>query len=257
MTQEERLNFLIEYLLNENEEYKSSKIPESETERKNLFRALMNVRFPQEISSDFLKIQDEYLSIENSKKITDSKNLIPSKLNKKIFLWKGDITTLKIDAIVNAANSSLCGCFIPLHNCIDNAIHTKSGVQLRLCCSKIIQKQNHEEECGKAKITPAFNLPCKFILHTVGPIVQTKLNSNHEKLLESCYKSCLSLAEENKIESLAFCCISTGVFMFPNKRAAEIAVQTVNEFLKTSKIKQVVFNVFKDEDLKIYSKLLG
>lgn len=151
----------------------------------------------------------------------------------------------------------MTGCYQPCHNCIDNCIHTYAGIQLRNYCAVLMEKQGYEEPTGQAKITPGFNLPCDFVIHTVGPIVQGKLTSRHEELLRSCYESCLKIADENNVESIAFCCISTGVFMFPNRRAAEIAVQTVKEYKQTtgSQIK-VVFNVFKDSDREIYKELL-
>ena len=158
---------------------------------------------------------------------------------------------------MNAANSQMCGCFRPLHNCVDNIIHSKAGIELRLCCNDLMQVQGHEEPTGQAKITPAFNLPCKYVVHTVGPIVQGRLQKKHEELLASCYRSCLELAEEHEVKSIAFCCISTGVFMFPNQRAAEIAVETVRNYYKeTGSQMKVVFNVFKDKDSSIYRKLL-
>ena len=174
----------------------------------------------------------------------------------KIYLWKGDITTLKCGAIVNAANSGLTGCYQPCHSCIDNCIHTFAGVRLRYKCAEIMQAQGHEEPTGQAKITPAYNLPCDFVIHTVGPIVNGRLNNEHYMLLESCYKSCLEIAVKNEIKSIAFCCISTGVFGFPQERAAEIAVQTVREFLKNHDI-EVIFNVFTEKDYEIYRRLLG
>ena len=175
----------------------------------------------------------------------------------RLYLWQGDITRLKVDAIVNAANSQMLGCFQPLHNCIDNCIHTYAGIQLRLKCNEIMQAQGHEEETGKAKITPAYNLPCEYVIHTVGPIVQGPLTKKHEELLASCYQSCLDIAEENGVKSIAFCCISTGVFMFPNKRAAEIAVETVKNWLdETGSDMKVVFNVYKDIDYLFYKNLL-
>ena len=174
-----------------------------------------------------------------------------------IALWQGDITTLKVDAIVNAANSGMCGCFSPLHNCIDNIVHSRSGIQLRLYCTDMMRKQGHEEATGKAKITPAFNLPSKYILHTVGPIITGRVTDNDCKLLASCYRSCLELASAYNLESIAFCCISTGVFRFPNELAAEVAVRTVRKYLQTeTSIKKVIFNVFKDLDKEIYTRLL-
>ena len=217
----------------------------------------MNVRMPAPVSNEFLKIQNEYLTIAlNEKGITDFNDLTP--VQGDIYIWQGDITTLRCGAIVNAANSSLLGCFQPLHNCIDNCIHTYSGIQLRNKCNEIMQQQGHQEPTGKAKITPAYNLPCKYVIHTVGPIVNNFLTEEHCELLESCYLSCLETAQKNNVKSIAFCCISTGVFGFPQKEAAEIAVKTVKKFkAKTGSGIKIIFNVFKDEDREIYEKLFG
>lgn len=177
--------------------------------------------------------------------------------DERLFIWQGDITTLKCDAIVNACNSQMLGCFAPLHSCIDNFIHTYAGIELRMEMNEIMTKQGHEEETGKAKITSGYNLPAKYILHTVGPIIEWEVTKEDEKLLASCYKECLKLAADTGVESIAFCCLSTGVFRFPQQRAAEIATATVKEFLeKDNRIKKVIFNVFKDTDLQIYKKLL-
>lgn len=221
------------------------------------FRALVNVRMPKVASTEFLQLQDEYLKDQIRKKgITDIANLSP--IVPDIYLWQGDITTLKCDAIVNAANSQMLGCFCPNHGCIDNAIHTFAGVQLRQECFEIIKAQGYEESTGQAKITNAYNLPCKFILHTVGPIVYGNLTTKHEHLLADCYRSCLALADEKGLKSLAFCCISTGEFHFPNERAAQIAISTVEAYKKQTKSKiKVIFNVFKDKDYEIYERLLG
>lgn len=257
MNQSERRNYLIDSLLEEKKEYKKILLPQSAGEQKALLRSLMNVRMAAPISEVFLQIQDEYLKEETKKKgITDIRVLKP--VEEGIYLWQGDITTLKCDAIVNAANSGMTGCYQPCHNCIDNCIHTYAGIQLRNACAKIMEKQGYEEPTGRAKITPAFNLPCKYVLHTVGPIVQGHLTEEHEELLASCYRSCLELADENDVKSMAFCCISTGVFMFPNERAAEIAVQSVRDYRreKNSGI-EVIFNVWKDVDYEIYRELLG
>ena len=190
------------------------------------------------------------------KGITELSNLTP--VQEGIYLWQGDITTLSCDAIVNAANSQMLGCFHPCHGCIDNAIHTYAGIQLRLACAELMEQQGHEEETGKAKITPAFNLPCRYVLHTVGPIVQGWLTKKDKELLASCYRSCLALAEKNNLRNVAFCCISTGEFHFPNDKAAQIAIQTVKEYRQETHTKmEVIFNVFKDEDDKIYRRLLG
>lgn len=258
MTQEERLDFLINFLLREDEQYKNISMPECTDEKKYLLRALMNVRMPSPISREFLRIQDEYLGIEREQRgITDCAALPPVPADKRITLWQGDITTLKVDAIVNAANSALLGCFHPLHSCIDNMIHSRSGVQLRLLCGEIMARQGHGEPAGHAKLTPAFNLPSRYILHTVGPIINGPVTPEDEELLAGCYRSCLELAAKNGLHSVAFCCISTGEFHFPNDQAAVIAVNTVRKFLDEQHIAmQVIFNVFKDIDLRIYQKLL-
>ncbi len=256
MTQKERRIFLIQELLREQPQYADIQIPTSEREQKNLLRSLFNIRQPLPISEDFLRVQDAYLQTETERKgITDIADLAPCQEN--IYLWQGDITTLKCGAIVNAANSQMLGCFCPCHGCIDNAIHTFAGVELRLACAELMQEQGHEEEMGKAKITPAFNLPCRYVLHTVGPIIQGRLRESDKQLLASCYRSCLELADSNNIESIAFCCISTGEFHFPNDTAAQIAVSAVKDYIqkKQSKIK-VIFNVFKDVDYEIYRKIL-
>lgn len=259
MNHREQRQWLIRQLLDEQPDYRNYSIPASEQEQKNMLRSLMNVRMPEAISKQFLEVQDEYLSEENSLSgITDCAELTPSEKDERLYLWQGDITALKIDAIVNACNCQLLGCFIPMHNCVDNIIHSKSGIQLRLKCNELMKAQGHEEPNGKAKITPAYNLPCKYVLHTVGPVVSGRLNKKHEEDLASCYNSCLELADQKDIESIAFCCISTGVFMFPNDRAAEIAVDTVTNYLDShdTGIRQVVFNVFKDIDLNIYNNIL-
>jgi O-acetyl-ADP-ribose deacetylase (regulator of RNase III) len=253
MTQTERRLFLIDYLLSERGE--SINIPKDEYNQKRLLRSLFNIRMPKETSKEFLQIQDEYLQEETNRKgITDIKDLQP--IQDGIYLWQGDITTLKCGAVVNAANSQMLGCFQPCHGCIDNAIHTFSGVQLRSACGEIMRKQGFDEPTGQAKITPAYNLPCEYVIHTVGPIVCGLLTEEDCKLLKSCYLSCLKLAEENGVKSIAFCCISTGVFGFPQKEAAKIAVETVKEYQKNHNIK-VIFNVFKDNDYDIYRELLS
>ncbi|MCR5011584.1 MAG: protein-ADP-ribose hydrolase [Lachnospiraceae bacterium] len=257
MEQTEKRKYLIKTLLAEQPRYKDVEIPKEAEEQKNLLRSLFNVRMPGMIAEDFLKIQDEYLQEATKEKgITNLKDLVP--VEDGIYLWQGDITTFKCDAIVNAANSELTGCYRPCHNCIDNCIHTYAGIQLRNACAEIMEKQRHEEATGQAKITPGFNLLCKYVLHTVGPIVSGSLTNEHEELLASCYKSCLELADKNGVKSIAFCCISTGVFMFPNEKAAEIAVQAVREYRKKhGNGIEVIFNVWKDIDYKIYRKLLG
>ena len=252
----EQLLYLINYLAKESK-IDIGELPSSEIELKNLFRSLMNMRPPNDISEDYLKVEDEFLQEEVDKKfITDIENLKPIKNN--LYLWKGDITALKIDAIVNAANSAMLGCFYPMHKCIDNAIHSAAGTRLRLFCRDVINKCGGSLGTGDAKITPAFNLPCKYVLHTVGPIIKDKVGKKDESLLYSCYKSCLNLVLENNIESVAFCCISTGEFRFPNDLAVDIALSSVNDFLEENKEQniKIVFNVFKDIDYELYNKKL-
>ena len=257
MNQSEKRLFLIQSLLKENQEYRDMNIPAEPERQRQLLRGLMNIRAPQRIGEDFLKMQDEYLQSETvAKGITDIADLTP--IQQGLYIWQGDITTLKCDAIVNAANSGMTGCYIPNHRCIDNAIHTFAGVELRLACEEMMEQQCYPEPTGQAKITPAFNLPCQYVLHTVGPIISGRVTKEDKELLASCYRSCLELAAKNSLESVAFCCISTGEFHFPNEQAAQIAVETVKQFMnrKTS-VKKVIFNVFKDLDKAIYEKLLG
>lgn len=256
MDQGERRRFLIRKLLQENVQYRNMEIPAGEAEQKQLLRGLMNVRLPGRISREFLKVQDEYLQAETAAKgITELDDLNP--VSEGLYLWQGDITTLRCDAIVNAANSGMTGCYVPNHRCIDNCIHSFSGIQLRIDCAEMMQLQGHEEETGKAKITKAYNLPCRYILHTVGPVISGSPTKADCGLLAGCYRSCLELAAENHLESVAFCCISTGEFHFPNDMAAQIAVSTVKGFMqKETSVKKVVFNVFKDLDKEIYSGLL-
>ena len=257
MKQSERRILLIKSLLQERTEYRDISISADTEQQKQLLRALMNVRAPQQIGTEFLRIQDEYLQYEIAAKgITDVAELTP--VQQGIYLWQGDITTLKCDAVVNAANSGMTGCYIPNHRCIDNAIHTFAGMQLRLICDNLMEQQGYPEPAGGAKITPAFNLPSRYVLHTVDPVISGKVKKHERELLASCYRSCLELAAENKLESVAFCCISTGEFHFPNELAAEIAVQSVKDFFRLQTgVKKVIFNVFKDLDKNIYQKLLG
>ena len=257
MTQSERRLYLITELLKERKQSDGLEIPSEEDAQQKLLRALLNVRPPCPADRKLLEIQDAYWQEEiRSGGITDLAELKP--MRDGIYLWRGDITALRCDAVVNAANSQLLGCFLPCHGCVDNAIHTKSGIQLRLYCDALMKQQGHEEPTGKAKITPAYNLPCKYILHTVGPIVSGTVTQRDCELLASCYRSCLQLAAENGCKSIAFCCISTGEFRFPNERAAEIAVETVNSFLNTDASGIcVIFNVYKQIDMEIYQKILG
>lgn len=256
MNQNERRLFLIRSLLNERLEYRDWRIPQDVSDQKLLLRGLLNVRPAQVCNPEFLRVQDAYLRQATAEKgITDCSALSP--VQPGLYLWQGDITTLKCDAIVNAANSGMTGCYAPNHRCIDDAIHTFAGVQLRLACAEIMEWQGCLEPTGQAKITPAFNLPCRYILHTVGPIVDESPTERDCAQLESCYRACLTLAAENHLESIAFLCISTGEFHFPNEQAAQIAVQTVKTFLnQKSSVKKVIFNVFKDLDREIYARLL-
>lgn len=256
MTQTQKREYLINQLLKEQPQLLTMEIPSGEQRQKALLRSLFNIRMPKPVSQEFLRVQDSYLQEEiRQKGITRFDNLRP--IQQGIYLWRGDITTLAVDAIVNAANSQMLGCFVPCHGCIDNAIHTFAGVQLRLSCAELMNKQGHEEETGKAKITPAFNLPSKYVIHTVGPIVGGRLTQKDKDLLASCYRSCLELADENGCRSIAFCCISTGEFHFPNDKAAEIAIRTVKEYKAQTQSKtEVVFNVFKEYDYNIYRELL-
>ena len=281
MTQKECRLYLIRELLKEDKGNAGFKlglvpgneggfvIPDDEKSQRDILRALMNIRGPYSISDDFLRIQDEYLQQVNQERgITDVEDLECVKeivgssptMTRGLYLWQGDITTLKVDAIVNAANSALLGCFAPLHICIDNCIHTFAGIQLRLACNELMQKQGHEEGTGLCKITPAFNLPSRYVLHTVGPIIYTSVGAREKLLLENCYKNCLETASQNQLESVAFCCISTGVFRFPQDLAAQIAVETVEKWLSEnpdSSVKKVVFNVFGNKDLEIYKKVFA
>ena len=280
MTQTERRLYLITELLKEDKGSALLKlglasgnagdfvIPADEKEQRDILRALMNVRKPLPLSDDFLKVQDEYLLERNRERgIVDIEDLECVKeivgssptMTRGLYLWQGDITRLKVDAIVNAANSQLLGCFAPLHACIDNCIHTFAGIQLRLACNELMQKQGHEEGTGLCKITPAFNLPSRYVLHTVGPIIYTSVGPREKILLSNCYKNCLETASQNQFESVAFCCISTGVFRFPADLAAQIAVETVEKWLlenPDSSVKKIVFNVFGNKDLEIYQGLL-
>lgn len=251
----EKLLYLINYLLSERSDMENVIIPDSEKEQFQLYRSLVNIRPAVQADEEFLRVEDEFLKeLALSKGITDIADLQP--MENGIYLWKGDITTLKCGAIVNAANSGMTGCWQPCHSCIDNCIHTFAGVRLRLECAEIMEKQGFEEPTGKAKITPAYNLPCDYVIHTVGPIVQGILTDRHCEQLQSCYHSCLKLAVQNDIKNVAFCCISTGVFGFPQKEAARIAVDTVRTFCRNHNI-EVIFNVFTEKDYGIYRKLLG
>ncbi|MBO1679770.1 protein-ADP-ribose hydrolase [Bittarella massiliensis (ex Durand et al. 2017)] len=257
MNQDERRVYLLRALLAERPQGEGMAIPPSPEGQWRLLRSLLNIRPPRPVSEAFLQVQDAYLQEETARKgIADWADLAP--VEEGIALWRGDITTLRIDGIVNAANSQLLGCFCPCHGCIDNAIHTYAGVQLRLACAELMARQGAEEPVGRAKITPGFNLPCQYVLHTVGPYVAGPLTEEHRRQLAACYRACLALADERGLRSLAFCCISTGEFHFPAERAAEIAVETVRAHRALSKRPlEVVFNVFTEKDFALYRQLLG
>ena len=273
MTQEERLDYLVEGFKDEAPEYRRVIIPNDTEGKQRLLRSLMNVRMPKPASSEILSVQDTYLrgralekgivNIAEIPAVSESMNSTHA-YAERISIWQGDITRIAADAIVNAANSQMLGCFIPMHTCIDNCIHTYAGVQLREDCARRMNSlrlkfgDDYEQPTAVPMLTDAYNLPSKKVIHIVGPIVQYELTPELEKDLADCYRNTLDMCKENGLRSVAFCCISTGVFRFPNKRAAEIAVQTVTEWLKANpgSIDRAIFNVFKDEDKRYYENLL-
>lgn len=262
MDRSENIGAVLRTLLDERPEYADWQIPDSLPERQRMMRALLNVRPPHPVSEDLIKAQDRELQRQLADKgIVALSEIIPCRMDERLRLWQGDITRLQVDAIVNAANSALLGCFVPMHRCIDNAIHSAAGVQLRLACDRLIQAQGHPEPTGRAIITDGYNLPARYVLHTVGPIVRdVEPTPRQEQQLADCYRSCLALADAHNLQSIALCCISTGEFGFPQRRAAEIAVSTVRAYLDatgTTGINSVIFNVFKDDDLSIYRNLLS
>lgn len=261
MNRMEKLQYLNQILLDEMPEYRpqAAQFPREGAAQRRLLRSLMNVRPPMPLKQEFLRVQDEVLSAEREAKgVVDAETLPAVDANSKIAVWQGDITRLKADAIVDADNSALLGCFCPCHGCIDNAIHSAAGLQLRDECNQIMQAQGYPEPAGRAKLTRAYNLPAKYILHTVGPIVRGRVTRRDREELAACYRSCLELAAERGLETVAFCCISTGEFHFPNREAAEIAVKTVTDHLQhNTSIRKVIFIVFKDLDADIYRSLLG
>lgn len=265
MTHEESRVWLIEKLKNEIPVYRKIPTPPDEQGQKDMLRSLMNVRPASPAGEEFCNVQDAYLKREAILKgIVDVDSIPPCENDPDICIWQGDITRIKAGAVVNAANSQMLGCFIPMHACIDNFIHTYAGVQLRYDCSenmrmlRLERGDDYEQPTSIPMLTDAYNLPADKVIHIVGPIVQYGLTEEHEKALEDCYTNILTMCDDNGINSVAFCCISTGVFSFPNKRAAEIAVQTVRDYkAKTKSDIKVVFNVFKDIDLNYYRELLG
>jgi O-acetyl-ADP-ribose deacetylase (regulator of RNase III) len=273
MNQKERLGYLVEKFKEDSVRYRNMELPESDEEKRTVLRSLMNIRMPSELEAEVLHVQDEYLSERAREKgivtlsdipaVSESINSSHPHAN-KISIWQGDITRLETGAIVNAANSQMLGCFVPMHTCIDNCIHTFAGVQLRSECDRYMNRMKmrygnrYEEPTGEAVLTGAYNLPAQYVIHTVGPIVDSKLNDKHRNDLRKCYNSIMECCLQNNIKSVAFCCISTGVFHFPNDEAARIAVDTVSEFLDTNgeSFDRIIFNVFKDYDRDIYEKLL-
>lgn len=262
MTHEEERIRLIDMLKKMSPAYSKIPLPEDENGQRDLLRILMNVWMPiNPPTASYLEVQDSYLKREAIiKGIVDEKTIEPCNKDERLYIWQGDITRIKADAIVNAANSALLGCFEPLHGCIDNFIHSAAGLELRWKCKELMDRQGHDEPTGRAKITPGYNLPAANVIHTVGPIVPYgDLRDEHRELLKSCYLSCLRVAEEHDLKSIVFCCISTGVFMFPAEEAARIAVDTVTEYLDERDgkgVEKVIFDVFSDRDRAIYERLL-
>ena len=249
----ENLDFCIRYLMRQ--DGVEADIPPTLEGKQRLLRALMNVWEPQPLSEAILRAQDAELQAQLQDKGVVNLEDITATAD-TLRLWQGDITRLRVDAIVNAANSVGLGCWHPLHNCIDNAIHSAAGMQLRQECSRVLA--GSEIATGQAIITPAYNLPARYVIHTVGPIIPDgQPTAEQEKQLADCYRNCLELAEANDCRNIAFCCISTGEFRFPNRRAAEIAIQTVRNYKFKDQSFTVVFNVFKDIDYDIYRQLLS
>lgn len=261
MTRSENLRYILRALLDERAEYADWQIPDSLTEQQTMMRTLLNVRPPYPAGEDFLKAQDMELQRQSADKgIVALSDIVPCRKDGRLYLWQGDITRLQADAVVNAANSALLGCFAPMHRCIDNAIHSAAGVQLRLACDRLMQAQGYPEPTGRAKITDGYNLPARYVLHTVGPIVRNaEPTRRQERELADCYNSCLALADVHCLQSIAFCCISTGEFGFPQRRAAEIAVDAVRGYLNITEnttINTIIFDVFSQEDYSIYREIL-
>ena len=263
MTQEERLDYLVAKFKEDSEQYKDLQVGDSTRDKQIALRSLMNIRMPGLMDDETLRIQDEYLSRRIAEKGIVSLDDIPETAD-KLSIWQGDITLLEVDAIVNAANSQMLGCFAPMHTCIDNCIHTFAGIQLRLECHnrmeelRSIHGPSYQQPTSIPMLTDAYNLPARKVIHVVGPIVSGSLSEDHEKALADCYTNVLDMCLENSLRSVAFCCISTGVFHFPNQRAAEIATATVRSWLSAhpDAMDRVIFNVFKDKDKEYYERFI-
>ena len=260
MNRSAQLQYLNRKLLAEMPQYReqAAAFPPDDASQRQLLRSLMNVRPPMPLDPAFLAVQDALLSAEREERGVVDGDCLPAASDPRLVLWQGDITRLQADAIVDADNSALLGCFVPCHSCIDNAIHSAAGLQLREECWRLMQAQGHPEPNGRAKLTKGYNLPARYVLHTVGPIVRSRVTEQDRAELVGCYRSCLELAAEHGLRSVAFCCISTGEYHFPNQAAAEIAIKAVTDFLdqRAVSIKRVIFNVFKDLDADIYRRLL-
>lgn len=273
MNQEERLNYLVKEFIRDSIEHRNVEVPEAKRDKQVVLRSLMNVRMPRFMDADVVRIQDEYLKERAMEKGIVTLQDIPTIgealgsthfFADKLSIWQGDITRLAVGAIVNAANSRMLGCFVPMHACIDNCIHTYAGIQLRAACNSYMERMRmehgnyYEEPTGQAMLTDAYNLPADYVIHTVGPIVQNQLSEELRKELAHCYENIMQCCLDNQIRSVAFCCISTGVFHFPNEEAANIAIHTVSDFLKVhgEQFERVIFNVYQDKDRRIYEGLV-
>ncbi|MDO4312793.1 MAG: protein-ADP-ribose hydrolase [Eubacteriales bacterium] len=273
MNQEERLDYLVEKFKEDSVRYKDMEVSRDPEEKRAVLRSLMNIRMPGEMEEEILRVQDDYLQERAREKgivtLAEIRTIAETQNSKhrhrdKLSVWQGDITRLEVGAIVNAANSQMLGCFVPMHTCIDNCIHTFAGVELRSACNRYMNHmrirygRDYEEPTGEAFLTEGYNLPAENVIHTVGPIVEGRLKDRHRNDLKKCYENILECCVKHGIRSVAFCCISTGVFHFPNDEAARIAADTVSEYLdvKEDAFDRVIFNVFKDFDKEIYESLL-
>ena len=271
--QEERLDYLIRKFKEDSGRYRDLEVSDDYTEKRIALRSLMNIRMPGKMAEDVVRVQDEFLSEEAEEKGIVTLDEIPAVAEQygsrhlfadKISIWQGDITRLQVGAIVNAANSQMLGCFVPCHRCIDNAIHSAAGIELREECSHYMKRRKmqygsrYEEPTGQAVLTKGYNLPAKYVIHTVGPVVGGRLTQALRDDMRNCYRNVLQCCVENQIRSVAFCCISTGEFHFPNDEAAKIAVETVTDFLKEhgEEFDRIILNVFKDIDRELYEEEL-